>query len=79
MIAGRPPCPELAVCICEFPSLSQQEPYSVPLSGKKGVEPMLWIDVAATQTRGQFCPHPLWLVYWTGAPNRLYVSVCPLL
>ena len=46
-----PPCPEPAVCVCESPSLRQQEPYSVPLLGKKGVESLLWIDVAATPAR----------------------------
>ena len=42
--APAPSCPEPAVCVCVSPSLSQQEPYSVPLLGNKWREPMLWID-----------------------------------
>ena len=50
-VLPRTGCPEPAVCVCESPSLRQQEPYSVPLLGKKGVESLLWIDVAATPAR----------------------------
>ena len=99
-----------AVCVCVSPSLSQQEPYSVPLLGNKWREPMLWIDamkrccgsmvwadaVGRVQPprrgnldSGAILPRAV-CVWFIGAdkcdrrpappaPNRLCVSVCPLL
>ena len=49
-------CPEPAVCVCVSPSLSQQEPYSVPLLGNKWREPMLWIDAMK-----RCCESMLWI------------------